>query len=202
MSILGNRVQRLEDPGLLTGASDYVDDITLPGGAAHVAFVRSPLAFARIESVDSSEAAGLPGVLAVVTAADLDLEDLEPELGFLNMEMRRPLLARDLVRFVGEPVVAVVAETKAQALDAAEQVFVDYDPLDPVIDPEQAHDHGGTVFPGVASPLAMEIPAGDFVADFDGCEVVIEQRIVNQRVAAAPIEPRVVRGRGGTTAGS
>ena len=129
-------------------------------------------------------------MLAVVTADDLDLEDLEPELGFLNMEMRRPLLARDLVRFVGEPVVAVVAETKAQALDAAEQVFVDYDPLDPVIDPEQAHDHGSTVFPGVASSLAMEIPAGDFVADFDGCEVVIEQKIVNQRVAAAPIEPR------------
>jgi carbon-monoxide dehydrogenase large subunit len=190
VSILGNRVQRLEDPGLLTGRSDYVDDVTLPAAAAHVVFVRSPLAFARIESIDADEAVAAPGVLAVVTAADLELADLDPELGFLNMEMKRPVLARDLVRFVGEPVVAVVAETKAQATDAAEQVFVDYDPLDPVIEPEQALEHGSTVFPGVASPLAMEIPAGDFVADFDGCEVVVEQRIVNQRVAAAPIEPR------------
>jgi carbon-monoxide dehydrogenase large subunit len=190
MSILGNRVQRLEDPGLLTGRSDYVDDLTLPEPPVQVVFVRSPLAFARIESVELDEAREAPGVLAVVTAADVGLDDLEPELGFLNAEMKRPVLARDVVRFVGEPVVAVVAETKAQAMDAAELVFVDYDPMDPVIDPEQALDHGSTVFPGAASPLAMEIPAGDFVADFGDCEVVVEQRIVNQRVAAAPIEPR------------
>lgn len=190
MSILGNRVQRVEDPALLTGVGDYVDDVTLPAGAAHVVYVRSPLAFARIESVDVADALDAPGVLAVVSAADLDLADLEPELAFLNPDMKRPLLARDLVRFVGEPVVAVVAETRAQAVDAAEQVIVDYEPLDPVVDPEQAREHGATVFPGAASPLAMALPAGDLVADFDDCEVVVSQRIVNQRVAAVPIEPR------------
>jgi aerobic carbon-monoxide dehydrogenase large subunit len=191
MSILGNRVQRVEDPELLTGVGTYVDDVTLPAGAAHVVYVRSPLAFARIESIDTSGALEAPGVLAVLTSADLDLPDLEPELGFLNADMKRPLLAREVVRFVGEPVAAVLAETRAEAVDAAEQVFVEYDPLEPVIDPEQAHDHGTTVFPGASSPYAMEIPADAFVADFEGCEVVVEQRIVNQRVAAVPIEPRV-----------
>ena len=111
MSILGNRVQRFEDPELLTGAGEYVDDVTLPGQAAHVVYVRSPLAFARIEAVDTSDALAAPGVLAVVTAADLDLADLDPEMMFLNPAMKRPLLARDVVRFVGEPVAAVVAET-------------------------------------------------------------------------------------------
>ncbi|MET0666094.1 MAG: xanthine dehydrogenase family protein molybdopterin-binding subunit [Acidimicrobiales bacterium] len=193
MSILGNRVQRFEDPDLLTGAGDYVDDVTLPAGAAHVVFVRSPLAYARIEAVDTSEALAAPGVLAVVTAADLDLADLEPEMMFLNAAMKRPLLARDVVRFVGEPVAAVVADTRAQAVDAAEQVIIDYDPLDAVVDPEQAHEHGSTLFPDAESPLAMEIP-GDLVADFDGCEAVVEQRIVNQRVSAAPIEPRAAAG--------
>ena len=193
MSILGNRVQRVEDPELLTGAGDYVDDVTLPAGAAHVVYVRSPLAYARIEGIDTSEAVGAPGVLAVVAAADLDLADLEPEMMFLNPAMKRPLLARDVVRFVGEAVAAVVAETRAQAVDAAELVVVDYDPLDPVVDPEQAREHGTTVFPEATSPLAMEIP-GDLVADFDDCEVVVEQRIVNQRVSAAPIEARAAAG--------
>jgi aerobic carbon-monoxide dehydrogenase large subunit len=191
MSILGNRVQRVEDPDLLTGVATYVDDVTMPSAAAHVVYVRSPLAFARIESIDADDALAAPGVLAVLTSADIDFPDQEVELGFLNADMRRPLLARDVVRFVGEPVAAVLAETRAQAADAAEQVFVDYEPLDAVVDPEQAHDHGTTLFPQAASPYAMEIPADDFVADFDDCEVVVEQRIVNQRVAAVPIEPRV-----------
>jgi aerobic carbon-monoxide dehydrogenase large subunit len=191
MSILGNRVQRVEDPDLLTGVATYVDDVTMPSAPAHVVYVRSPLAFARIESIDADDALAAPGVLAVLTSADIDFPDQEVELGFLNADMRRPLLARDVVRFVGEPVAAVLAETRAQAADAAEQVFVDYEPLDAVVDPEQAHDHGTTLFPQAASPYAMEIPADDFVADFDDCEVVVEQRIVNQRVAAVPIEPRV-----------
>jgi len=190
VSILGNRVQRLEDPDLLTGAGDYVADVDLPG-AAHVAFVRSPLAFARVEGVDVDEAREAPGVLAVVTAGDLDLADRPPELAFmLNQEMTRPLLARDLVRFVGEPVAAVVATTKAEAVDAAELVVVDYDPLDPVVDPTQAREHGAVMFPGVSSPVAAEFAPGNLVADFSDCQVVVSQRIVNQRVAAAPIEGR------------
>jgi carbon-monoxide dehydrogenase large subunit len=168
----------------------YVDDVTPPGPAAHAVYVRSPLAYARIESIDTSEAAAAPGVLAVVTAADLDYPDRPMELGFLNDGMRRPLMARDVVRFVGEPVAVVVADTREQAIDAAEQVFIDYDPLDPVVDPEAARDFGTTLFPGASSPYAMEIPADGLVADFDGCDVVVEQRIVNQRIAAVPIEPR------------
>ncbi len=190
MSILGNRVQRVEDPDLLTGVATYVNDVTMPSAAAHVVYVRAPLAYARIESIEVDDAVASPGVLAVLSHADLDFPDQEVELGFLNADMKRPLLARDVVRFVGEPVVAVLAETRAQAVDAAEQVFVDYEPLDAVVDPEQAHDHGTTLFPEASSPYAMQIPADDFVADFDGCEAVVEQRIVNQRVAAVPIEAR------------
>jgi carbon-monoxide dehydrogenase large subunit len=115
VSILGNRVQRVEDPELLTGAGRYVDDVTLPAGAAHVVYVRSPLAFARIESIDVDDAGTAPGVLAVVTASDLSLGDLDPEMMFLNQDMKRPVLARDVVRFAGEPVAAVVAETRTQA---------------------------------------------------------------------------------------
>ena len=197
MSILGNRVQRFEDPELLTGAGDYVDDVTLPADAAHVVFVRSPLAYARIEAVDTSEALAAPGVLAVVTAADLDLADLEPEMMFLNPAMKRPLLARDVVRFVGEPVAAVVAETRAQAVDAAEQVIIDYDPLDAVVDPEQAREHGSTLFPDAETPLAMEIP-GDLVADFDGCEV--GRRAAHRQPAGVGRSHRAPR-RGGLVGG-
>ena len=132
-SILGNPVIRLEDPRILRGEAPYVDDLKITG-LAHVVFVRSTIAHARIESIDTSEAVAMPGVVAVYTAADLDLPDVQ---GFIMLPpvFNRPALARDKVRFVGDIVAAVVAETRAQAVDAAEAVIVDYDPLPAVGDP-------------------------------------------------------------------
>ncbi len=190
MSILGNRVLRTEDPAFLTKGGTYVDDVVLPGAPAHVVYVRSTMASARLLEVDTSEAAAMPGVLAVWTIDDVDIADQAPSMGFLNQQMLRPLLARDVVRFVGEPIAAVVAETRSQATDAAELVIVDYDPLDAVVDPEAALAPAQPLFPDADSQGVMSIPAGGMTADFSDCEVVVEQRIVNQKVAPCPIEPR------------
>jgi carbon-monoxide dehydrogenase large subunit len=107
MSILGNRVLRKEDPKFLTVGGTYVADLDLPG-AAWVTYVRSPVAHARIVSVDTDEARKAPGVIDVVTGADVDLEPRAPDMPMLNPAMRRPYLAVDVVRFVGEAVAAIV----------------------------------------------------------------------------------------------
>jgi aerobic carbon-monoxide dehydrogenase large subunit len=188
MSILGNAVVRREDPAFLTVGGTYVDDLQLDG-AARVVYVRSTIAHARITELDVSEARGAPGVLAVVTADELGLADL-PVGGPRAPAVVRPVLARDVVRFVGEPIVAVVAESLASALDAAELVVVDYDPLPPVVDPVEAMADEVLLFEGSDSNVAarFENRAGDL--DFSGCEVVIEADFVNQRVAACPLEGR------------
>ena len=131
-SILGNPVRRREDPGILTGHTEYFDDLQI-AGMAHVAFVRSTIAHAVIESIDTSDAVSMPGVVAVYTADDLDLPDSHG-FAMLPPTMNRPPLARGRVRFVGDIVAMVVAETKGQAVDAAEAVIVDYDPLPVVVD--------------------------------------------------------------------
>lgn len=189
MSILGNRVQRREDPALLTGGGRFVNDDELPD-AAVVRYITSPVAHAVIEAIDIDDAQAAPGVLAVVTGADLGLTDQGPVNPMLPATMPRPLLARDRVRYVGEPVVAVVAETTAQAEDAAELVIVGYDDLDPVVDTETArldeivvHDEAGT-------NVAFQLELGDEPA-FADCEVVVRREIVNPRVAPAPVEPHV-----------
>ena len=129
-SILGNAVQRMEDPTLLTGAGEYVDDLKQPG-LAHVVFVRSPVAHGKITSIDVSAAEGMPGVAAVYRAADGHDLGLAPFQGFAMMpvELNRPVFAKDTVRFVGDIVAAIVAETREQAVDAVDAVVVDYDPL-------------------------------------------------------------------------
>ncbi len=191
MSILGNRVLRTEDPKFLTTGGTYVDDVELPGDPVHVTYVRSPIAHGRITELDVEAARTAPGVLDVVTAADIDLDRLPPPLVFINQEMTRPMLATDIVRFVGEPVAAILTEERYQGPDAAELVIVDYEPLPTVLDPEAAADEERSpLFPDASSPFAMEVPAGQ-PASFDDCEVVVSQRIVNQRVAPCPIEPRV-----------
>jgi len=110
---------RREDPPLVTGAAHYSDDLVFPG-TLHAVFVRAPLAHGRIVGVDGSLAAGLPGVAGVFGAADLDLPPLPA--GDAPAAMARPVLAVDVVRFQGEAVAVVVAETRAQALDAPEAV--------------------------------------------------------------------------------
>ena len=125
MSIMGTRVLRTEDPRLLTKGGVYTDDLRLPEltGAAYVTIVRSPVAHALITGIDTSAATELPGVVAVLTAADMPAP---PEGGDATAE---PLLAADRVRYVGEPVALVLADGRYQGEDAAELVSVDYDPL-------------------------------------------------------------------------
>jgi aerobic carbon-monoxide dehydrogenase large subunit len=191
-SILGNRVLRKEDPKFLTSGGVYVDDVRVDlVGAAAVTYVRSTMASARILGIDVDEARQAPGVLAVFTDADVrpDLGDFPSDMGLLNQDMVRPWLARDVVRYVGEPIAVVVSETRAQGMDAAELVFVDYDPLPVVVDPEESRRGETTLHEAAGTNVAFEIPPRK-PAELDDCEVVVRQRIVNQRVAPCPLEVR------------
>lgn len=187
-SILGNPVRRTEDPGILRGEAGYFDDLEVEG-LLHVAFVRSTMAHARIESIDKGDAEEMPGVVAVYTGDDLGLEPLQ---GFAMVPagLARPPLARVVVRFVGDMVAMVVAETRSQAADAAELVIVDYDPLPTLTDPEAALADGAPVlFPEHGSNLAIEFNFGEDASIFDDADVVVEGRFVNQRLAPVPMEP-------------
>ena len=191
MSILGNRVLRTEDPKFLTVGGTYVADVELPEHAAHVVFVRSTMAHAELASIDVEDARSAPGVIDVVTGADLDVGPMAPSIGLVNQAMGQPLLAQVRVRHVGEPIAAVVAETVAQGLDAAELVVVDYEPLEPLVDPEAALESDVLLFPEAGTNISLDLQARNLSASFDDCEVVVRQRIHNQRVAPVPIEPRV-----------
>jgi len=188
MSILGNRVVRTEDPRFLTGGSTYVADLDHPG-AAHAVFVRSLMAHADITSIDVSEAAAAPGVLGVYTASDLGLKKRPPRFP-IDESAHQPVLASDRVRYVGEPIAVVVAETVAEGVDAAELVFVDYEPLKPVvtIDDALAADH--LVHPALPGNIAGANPIAPGEIDFGECDVVVEQIVINNRIAGAPIEGR------------
>jgi aerobic carbon-monoxide dehydrogenase large subunit len=194
VSILGTSVMRTEDPRFLTTGGVYTDDMRLPG-ACHVQFVRSAVAHARINSVDVSAALQAPGVIAAFTGADLaGLPELAPPMpGLINAQMSQPLLARDVVRYVGEPVAVVVTEGRYRGEDAADLVDVDYDVLPPVVDAgAAAGGESGLLFPAVGSNVAASFgDAAAVKADlFDDCEVVVSRAIVNQRVAPTPMEVR------------
>lgn len=189
MSILGNRVVRREDPALLTGHGTFVDNLPLEG-AAWVTFVRSPMAHARIDEIETDEALAAPGVLAVVTAQDLDLPDLVP-FGASEHPLARPLLARDFVRFAGEPVGAVVTERPEQGPDAAELVWVDLEPLPALTDPLRSAESEVLLFADHGSNVALAFDPMGQTADLSACDVVVRLRTHNQRLAACPIEARV-----------
>jgi carbon-monoxide dehydrogenase large subunit len=192
VSILGTRVVRREDLALLTVGGSYVDDLPLEG-AAHLAYVRSAVAHGRLTAVDVEEARCAPGVVAVYTAADVDLAPAPPALPMINQAMARPWLAGEKVRYVGDPIAVVVAETRAQAVDAVDLVIVDYEPLPPVLDLDAA-ERGAVLFDDAGTNLAFDLGAmlGTAPSDdlFDGCDTVIRQRIVNQRLAPCPLEVR------------
>jgi aerobic carbon-monoxide dehydrogenase large subunit len=186
-SILGNPVRRVEDPRILSGGARYVADLELTGALTAV-FVRSTMAHARLESVDTEAAAKMPGVVGVYTADDLGLPDI-PAFAMAPPVMARPPLAKGTVRFVGEPIALVVAETAEQAVDAASEVIVDYDPLPAVADAEAALAEGAPVlFPDHGSNLVVEFDFGRVADVFDGADRVISGRIRNQRLAAVPLE--------------
>jgi carbon-monoxide dehydrogenase large subunit len=188
-SILGTSVRRVEDLELITGASTYVGNLALDG-VLHAAFVRSPLAHARILGIDTAEAKAAPGVVAVFTAADLGLP-AHHGLMVVNPDLPRPPLATDRVRFVGEAVAIVVAETKAAAVDAVELVEVDFDPLPAVIDMEAALDPASEPqFPDLGTNIAAGARSdNDPLAD---AEVVVRARMVNQRLAVMPMEGNAI----------
>lgn len=185
MSMMGTRVVRTEDHKLMTVGGSYVDDLREPelDGAVHALFVRSPVAYARVTAIDISEAAQAPGVVAVVTAADLDL-------AVPSGDRAEPWLAGDVVRYVGQPVALVLTEQRYQLADAAELVDVDYEPLPAVVDLEDALSGDTLLFPDTGSNVAQTHGNPFDQSAFDGCEVVVTRRIVNQRVAPAPLEVR------------
>ena len=135
-SILGTRVLRTEDPGLLTGSRKYLADLDLPN-KLHAVFVRSDVAHGVIRAIHIEDAVGMPGVVEVLTAAELGVA---PHHGFVTVhpDFARPPLADGKVRFVGEPIAVVLAETFEQGEDAAETVWADIDPLPALVDAEQA----------------------------------------------------------------
>jgi carbon-monoxide dehydrogenase large subunit len=196
MSILGTRVIRSEDPRFLTTGGVYTADVQDEqlAGACHVHFVRSAVAHGRISAIDVSAARQAPGVIAVFTGADLaDLPMLGAPVPGINELMGQQPLARDVVRYVGEPIAAIATEGRYQGEDAADLVDVDYDVLPPVVDMADANAPEPTLlFPAAGTNVAAAFgDAGKLAADlFDGCEVVVSRTIENQRVAPAPMEVR------------
>ncbi|SDI76955.1 xanthine dehydrogenase family protein molybdopterin-binding subunit [Variovorax sp. OV700] len=200
----GHAVRRLEDESLLAGRGRYTDDVTLPG-QTHLVFLRSPYPHARIVSIDVSAAAAMPGVLRVVTGAEMAEAGVKPMPGAAGFRRAdgsdaasspRLALAHERTRFVGEAVAAVVAETVQQARDAAEAVVVDYEELPMVVDLTSATADG--------APLLCEEATGNIAAEmrhgssdaataaFAKAKHVVALDVVNQRVVALTIEPRSV----------
>src|SRR5690349_9475923 len=179
-SILGTAVRRVEDPDLLLGRAQFVDDLP-DHDALHLVFVRSTAAHARIVSVDVSEARSMPGVEAVFVASDLGLAPVE---GLMNLNdlCKRPPLADGKVRFVGDAVAAVLASSRTAAVDAAETVIVDYDQLPAAIDPEDAlAPDAAPQFEALGSNLAAAVKARPGDDPLAGADVVVRARIENQR---------------------
>ena len=184
MSIVGAKVIRKEDPNLLTGRGQFVDDIQLTG-TTHMAFVRSTEAHALIKGIDVSAALECEGVIGAWTAADLELPPLPGVPG-----LERPALAIDKVRFVGEAVAVVVAENKYAAADGTELVIVDYEPLGAVTNIEEATaENAPLLYDELGSNTVAEVPTeDDHQAIFDAAPHTETIKLINNRCTAAPIE--------------
>ena len=193
----GSALKRKDDPRLITGQGTYVEDVSLTG-MLHIVLVRSPLAHASIKSIDSSEASKSPGVVAIFTG-----EDLKEELGSLpcgwvvpdTKEVPHPPLAVDRVRYVGDAVVAVVAESTAQASDAASLVDVEYEELDTVIEMDDALADGAVQLHEDApnnTAFEWEVDAGSISDARSSSDVAVTQRFVNQRLIPTAMENRGV----------
>ena len=192
-SILGTRVERLEDPEFLTTGAVYTDDLVDERlvGAVRVTFVRSPIAHARIVSIETAVARKAPGCVAVFTSEDLtDLPPQAPLMPMFPADMAQPLLARGTVRFVGEPVAVVVHDGRYTGEDIAEMVEVDNDPLPVVVDPKAALAGEVLLFPDIGTNVVTSTHPEHPEAMFDDCDVVVTQEVLNQRVAVAPLEVR------------
>ena len=180
-------VKRSEDARFLAGAGRYVENV-LVGGALRAVFVRSMMPHALIRSVDASAARAMQGVVGVFMAADVDIPP-QPVSGLVPDAMNRPVLASDVARFAGEQIAVVVAETEAQAADAAEAVVVDFEPLQAVTDPEEALRPAAPIlFPEHGSNLAHSFEEHMDDDVLAAAEVVVSGRFVNQRLVPVPLE--------------
>ncbi|MDC7788148.1 xanthine dehydrogenase family protein molybdopterin-binding subunit [Rhodoplanes sp. TEM] len=197
---VGQPVPRTEDPVLVRGAGRYTDDIGLPG-QAHAVMVRSPHPHGLVRGIDTAAARAMPGVLAVYTAADLAgcgtlkcVPPLKSHDGTAMVKPARPPLATDRVRFVGDPVAVVVAETAVQARDAAEAVTLDIAPLPAVTTTSAAIAEGAPVlYPEAPRNVALDWRTGDsekVAAAFAGAAHVVRLDLTVSRVVVAPLEPR------------
>ncbi|MGI9062520.1 MAG: xanthine dehydrogenase family protein molybdopterin-binding subunit [Pseudonocardiaceae bacterium] len=190
-SLIGTAVRRVEDPDLVRGRATYVDDLPIDG-LCHLAFVRSSLAHGTLLGVDATAARAAPGVVAVFTATDLAIPRHHSFVG-LNDACMRPPLAEDRVRFAGEAVAVIVAESRTAAADAVELVEVDVDPLPAVADPENALADGAPLqFAELGTNLAAGAREPNGTDPLDGAEVVVRARMENQRVAVVPLEGNAI----------
>src|SRR4051812_32167925 len=172
---------------MLTTGGTYVEDV--PVDAAWVHFVRSEYAHGRILSYDVGDARKMPGVLGVFTGDDLTLPPFPHVQPILKPGSERPLIAKGTVRFVGEPIVAIVALDRRTAVDAGALVYVDIEPLPAVVDLDDALSDQTLVHPPLGTNTYATF-ASDHQADFSECQVVLDLRVVNQRINGSPIEPR------------
>ena len=202
MSYTGQPFKRLEDPRLVTGQGSYVDDIQLPG-MLHAAVLRSPVAHARIRSIDVSAALELPGVISVLVGDEIKgvLKDVPAGRALYEHivdELRapeHPVLATEKVVYVGQPVAFVVAQDPSSAQDALLMVRVEYELLPPVVDPQEALREGATpIHEELGTNMGMRIyhEGGELADAFAAADLVIRQQYDVPRLAPAPIEPRGV----------
>ena len=206
-TVFGSGIRRREDPRLLTGGAMYTDDLTLPN-MVHAVMVRSPHAHARIKHIDVSAARSAPGVVAVYIGADIDSLQATPCAWLLpnaNLKVAKyPCVASDVVRYVGDIVAVVVAETPAQAYDAADLVVVDYESLPCVLDPQKSLEPGAPqLHDDVPNNIAFKwtVAGGDVDAAFAKAEVVVKERIVQQRLIPTAMEPRAAFAKWGGASG-
>ncbi|MGQ0550507.1 MAG: xanthine dehydrogenase family protein molybdopterin-binding subunit [Armatimonadota bacterium] len=195
--LFGASIKRREDPSLISGAAKYLEDIRLPG-MVHAAILRSPHAHAKIKSIDASRAKKLPGVIGVFTGKDF--ADLNPlpcawQAGGVKNNANTPrALEIDRVTFTGAGIAVVVAEDRYKAEDALALIDVDYETLPIVVDPEKAVQPGAPqLHENAPNNICMDWSCGDPEATdraLQQAEVVIRQRVINQRLIPNPIEPR------------
>ncbi len=195
--IVGRSIKRREDPKLITGKGNYLDDIKLPG-MLHVALVRSPYAHANIVSIDASKALAMPGVVAVFTGADMmDINPMPAAWqagGVKNNAVTPRALAVGKVTLVGDPVAMVIAEDRYTARDAVDAVDVEYEPLDAVVDARKAVEPGAPqLHAGAPNNVVFEWECGNQAAAdaaVASAEVVVKEPIINQRLIPTPMETR------------
>ena len=202
--VIGDAPKRREDARFITGQGNYLDDLVF-ADVVHAVFLRSPHAHGRIDRIDASAARAAPGVLAVLTAADAAADGLNPMRPTVEANAQtgepfrfapQPLLASKTVRFVGEPVVLVIATTRALALDAAERIVIDYTALPAVTTAHAARAQGAPqLSPAVPGNLCFDWHVGDTKAAFAAAAHTVTVSLHNHRIVTNPMEPRGAVGR-------